>query len=58
MLENKFRRELRSFYALTIMNLAFGGIAMALGISYARACKDIVMRGSEISIHDDAVVDL
>jgi hypothetical protein len=32
-LVDKFRRELRSFYALTIMNIAFGGIAMALGIN-------------------------
>lgn len=32
-LVDKFRRELRSFYALTIINIAFGGIAVALGIN-------------------------
>jgi len=30
---NKFQRELRSFYALSTVNIVFGGIAMALGIS-------------------------
>jgi len=29
----KLERELRSFFALAIMNIAFGGVAMALGIS-------------------------
>ena len=30
----KFRRELGSFYALAMMSIVFGGIAMALGISF------------------------
>jgi hypothetical protein len=33
-LRDKLRRELGSFYALAIMNIVFGGIAMALGIDF------------------------
>jgi hypothetical protein len=32
-ISNKFQRELKSFYALSVMNIIFGGIGMALGIS-------------------------
>ena len=32
--EEKFRRELRSFTALNIISIAFGGIAVALAISF------------------------
>ena len=33
--EEKFRRELRSFTALSVISLAFGAIAMALSVSFA-----------------------
>ncbi|MEM2126290.1 MAG: hypothetical protein QXQ53_07845, partial [Candidatus Methanosuratincola sp.] len=33
--ENKFSRELRSFSSLLVINIAFSGMAMALGVALA-----------------------
>ncbi|MBC7120008.1 MAG: hypothetical protein H5T33_00265 [Candidatus Methanosuratus sp.] len=34
-IENKFSREIRSFFSLAVINIAFSGIAMAIGVSLA-----------------------